>query len=301
MENIFWNMNLFVIVTVLSLVKYGVHGGCVADKTATVKPCFDQLKTNMESQNPTDINDFLCGDSQKDRLDCVIKGFNDCRDFKDESFIGDLKHASGFHAKDLFHVSSADEFCKCAPTFTCMEKIETEKLGIDLDEGPWEQIANQEYICGLGRNNIDCVAKSLPTCVDYLQYKHNETVGDNLEGHVDVNSLQYASNYAERQCKNWPDEDNDHVCTMKRVGWQSVEYCHDDIDHLVKDSDKICGMRSCVEKAMSTCPKGEMEYFIDAINVFSDTKISTVKCSSAKGIVASMFSTIFLCLVCILF
>lgn len=39
-------------------------------------------------------------------------------------------------------------FVECAPTFTCLKKVETEKLGIDLDEGPWEKVANQEYICG---------------------------------------------------------------------------------------------------------------------------------------------------------
>lgn len=302
MENMFWNGNLLLTVTVLLLVIHKIHCDCVADKTTELKTCFDKLKTSMDTEAPSDVNTFLCGDTQKERLECVIKHFNDCPAFVNESFIDDLKHtASGFHAKDLFHVDSADEFCKCSPTFSCLKKVETEKLGVELTEGPWKKIANQEYICGLGRINIDCVATSLPSCMDYLQYKHNKTVGENSEGRLDINSFQFASDYADRHCKTWPDDDIDHSCTMKRVGWNSVEVCYNQIDHLREVSDKICGMRTCIEKAMYTCPEGEMDYFIDAVNIFSETKISTDKCSSAVANVAPIFLTLLMFLLCILF
>lgn len=261
---------------------------CVDEKKAELKVCFDQLKKNMDEEAPEDVNDFLCSDSQKDRLDCVIRHFNACPDFKDETFIDGLKHStSGFHAHDLFHVASADEFCKCAPTHMCMEKVETDQLSMSLDEGPWSRIANQEYICGHGRNHIDCVAKSLPTCDGYLQYKHNKDLNTSNKPHdiykVNVANLEFASIYADKHCKNWPREVERSNCTSDRVGWRSVQICYDQVDSLRKEEQRKCAMRSCIEKAMFTCPKGEMDYFIDAVNVFSEIKASTKYCPSSSA------------------
>lgn len=42
----------------------------------------------------------------------MIKHFNDCPAFQNESFVDDLKHPpSKFFAKDLFYIQSADLFC----------------------------------------------------------------------------------------------------------------------------------------------------------------------------------------------
>lgn len=280
-----------------------IAGDCVSDKTAEVKVCFDQLKTDMMTEAPSDVNDFLCSDPHKDRLECVIDHFNACPAFKNEKFINDLKHtASNFHAMDLFHVSSADEFCKCAPTHMCMEKVETDKLYMEVDDGPWSKMANQEYICGLARNHIDCVAKSLPTCDDYLQYKHLGEVKVSNKSHdvYNVTTLEYASIYADKHCRNWPDEEKTTNCSTTRAAWKSVEICYRQANHLRERTDKSCALRICIERAMFTCPKGEMDYFIDAVNVFSDTKIDTVTCDSSACSVTAMFSAILMLALCML-
>ncbi|XP_060560567.1 uncharacterized protein LOC132720430 isoform X2 [Ruditapes philippinarum] len=298
MENMFGIMHILVIAAFL-LVDHGVIGGCVEDKTDVVKPCFDLLMTAMNSQKPKDVNDFLCSDSQKENLDCVIKGFHECPDFKKEAFIEGLKDSS-FKAIELFHVASADEFCECAATFTYMIEVESQ-LGKELRQGPWPKTANHEYICGVKRYKIDRVAKSLPVCADYLKYKHNETTGDNSNVHSNVKNFQYAAEYADKYCTKFPKGFND-TCSMERISWSSLELCHGQIDNLQKVTDQECQMRRCVALTMRTCPKGEMEYFIDAINVFSDVRISKDEtCSKASGFVASVLSTLVLCLICILF
>ncbi|KAH3809657.1 hypothetical protein DPMN_138032 [Dreissena polymorpha] len=47
-------------------------------------------------------------------------------------------------------------------------------------------------------------------------------------------------------------------------------------------------MRRCIEIYMSTCPPGDMDYFIDAINVFSKNKIKDTTCSSATVTIATV-------------
>lgn len=71
----------------------------------------------------------------------------------------------------------------------------------------------------LGRNYIDCVAKSLPTCTTYLQFKYNES----MEGSpVDfqVSSLEYAGIFAENRCKMWPDGKGTNSLSFD-VFWQN--------------------------------------------------------------------------------
>ena len=43
------------------LADHGVMCGCVEDKTAEVKPCFEQLMNAINTEEPKDINNFLCG------------------------------------------------------------------------------------------------------------------------------------------------------------------------------------------------------------------------------------------------
>ncbi|KAL4220538.1 hypothetical protein ACF0H5_020936 [Mactra antiquata] len=282
--------SMLAVMTVVVMV-YGTHAGCVDELKPKLKPCFDQLKNSMKTEAPSDVDSFFCSESQTDRLDCVIKNFNECPEFAKETFIEELKHStSDFRVYDLFHVKSAKEFCKCAPSSPCLEKVDVRRLSLPLSEGPWDKIANQEYICGVGFKHIDCVAKTLPACEEYFQYKHNESLKSNNsppETHmIDIGNFVYASDYADRHCKKWPSDDISHECTVKRAGWHSVIACNKMVKLMEYENDRTCGMRRCIEIDMATCPNNDMAYFIDAVNIFSDVKIDTTTCISSANVVA---------------
>ncbi|XP_052223069.1 uncharacterized protein LOC127838971 [Dreissena polymorpha] len=255
---------------------------CVDSIRMEVEACINPLKTDLASKIPTDVNNFLCGPNQRQRLDCVIQHFRQCPDLIAQDFIKTLRHVGAkFYAEDLFHIKNAEEFCMCVPTHGCLSEIDFDQMATKLElkhEHPWKSIANPAYICGLGLKNIECVGHS-PVCTQYLQHKHNDTA---------VKVAEYAHKFAKRQCKTYP-KDN-HKCTEKRVSWRSLAHCYDLVENIVDEEERKCGMRRCVEIDMSTCPPGDMEYFIDAINVLSENEISDKACSSANAAMATIFT-----------
>lgn len=269
--------------------------GCLDTKRKEVESCINQLRTGLVSKKTTDVNNFLCdatSATQKERLDCVIKYFRECKEVVPAEFLTMLRHVGAqFYAEDLFHLRSADEFCECAKTHHCLSELDFNQMAQELDlkhEYPWKHIANPEYICGRGLSNIDCVGRSLPVCTQYLQHKHNRTVQDAKVkvAWVNVADLEYAHTFAKKRCKIWP-EDN-HRCTEKRVRWHSLAGCTDLAQNFKDEEERKCGMRRCIEIYMSTCPPGDMDYFIDAINVFSKNKIKDTTCSSAIATIATV-------------
>jgi len=275
-----------------------------AEKQKAFHDCFDELKKDMMSPPlPADVNEFLCSDPHKERLECVIKALAECPSYLEKQEVKAFKDAkSDLSAKDLKYVSSADEFCKCAPTHGCLKKIETSKLGTELSDAPWNKLANMEYICGIGRKHIDCVANSLPGCSRYLQNKFNKSMAAYMQDYYDVSGLEFAAVFAEAHCKKWPNDKVNNGCPEKRVQWLSVEKCYGYALNYKDEEQRQCGLRKCVEKAMISCPTGSMEFFIDSVNVFGEYKITRQPCTiSASSVPLATLTSLLLTLYVSLF
>lgn len=274
--------------------------GCVEEKTAELKAYLDPLVAHLSAQTGPDITDILCSGPQKSRLDHVIQLFQSCPGFSNSSVIEELKHnTSAFSALELFHVASADDFCECATKQMCMKQVDTNSLYKALERGPWTRIANIEYICGVGSVHIDCIAPSITKCAAYLEFKHKQNA---FQLNLRITSLVHYIG----QCGKWS-VSKSLSCVKQRAGWKSTIFCHNQALNFAEDRDRTCGMRSCIEQAMSSCPDNQMTYFIDAVNVFSETRIDTDKCitySTGDHItvtMTSMLTTSLLYLICILF
>ncbi|XP_052783663.1 uncharacterized protein LOC128219748 [Mya arenaria] len=274
------------IIIVVLCVIVTCHAGCVEENKKTVEDVLNPLKEELAKKSPNDVPDFLCMTEHKASLDKIIKHFNNCTDFVDEAFIKELKHASAkVFADDLFHIKSANEFCKCLPTLPCLNEIDLGKMSRTQNNNTvWKELAEPAYICGLARKDIECVGNSMPTCTRYLQYKYNKTVSSSMTAWFDISSLEYAHRFAQNHCKHWPDVK--HTCSQKRSKWYSIEVCVKYAATLKDDKDRMCGMRKCAEKYMTTCPAGDMEYFIDSVNVFAEHKLMTTPCQIAMATVA---------------
>lgn len=55
-------------------------------------------------------------------------------------------------------------------------------------------------------------------------------------------------------------------------------------------------MRKCIERAMVTCPPPDMDYFIDAANVFAEHRIETQPCALSSSSMVTMTTANFLVL-----
>lgn len=151
----------------------------------------------------------------------------------------------------------------------------------------------------VGRVHIDCIAPSITKCAAYLEFKHKQNASQlNLR----ITSLVHYIG----QCGKWS-VSKSLSCVKQRAGWKSTIFCHNQALNFAEYRDRTCGMRSCIEQAMSSCPDNQMTYFIDAVNVFSETRIDTDKCitySTGDHItvtMTSMLTTSLLYLICILF
>ncbi|WAR28507.1 hypothetical protein MAR_014211 [Mya arenaria] len=243
------------IIIVVLCVIVTCHAGCVEENKKTVEDVLNPLKEELAKKSPNDVPDFLCMTEHKASLDKIIKHFNNCTDFVDEAFIKELKHASAkVFADDLFHIKSANEFCKCLPTLPCLNEIDLGKMSRTQNNNTvWKELAEPAYICG-------------------------------MTAWFDISSLEYAHRFAQNHCKHWPDVK--HTCSQKRSKWYSIEVCVKYAATLKDDKDRMCGMRKCAEKYMTTCPAGDMEYFIDSVNVFAEHKLMTTPCQIAMATVA---------------
>ena len=55
---------------------------------------------------------YIFNSAQMPQVQCIIKKFEMCPEFQNETFIDELKHTkSGFHVKELFYVDSAVTYC----------------------------------------------------------------------------------------------------------------------------------------------------------------------------------------------
>lgn len=270
-------VKLTIAYVVLSLVLGQTAAGCEDDNTTALRTCFESLKDDLLDQDPANTTEFFCGADQKERLQCVIEHFVACPELKNSSYIRDLQTSrTSFHVLELFTVASADDFCDCSWHGTCVVEIDADLLFQSLDGWPWTRMVNLVYTCGAAQTNIHCASSAPPKCAEYLQFKKDD---------LDIDTLKQVSTLANKRCRASSASMN-LDCTTQRARWKTVALCYNQSQNFRSEQDRACGSRSCVEQYMGSCPDGEMERFIDVVNIVNKEKIDTESCRMNSAVQA---------------
>lgn len=255
--------------------------GCVDDYKDALKECLDPL--NAAIKGKVDVNEVFCRQDHRAGLDCVIKYLKNCTDLLEDPSVKEFQK-DDFMAEDLTKVTSAENFCECAPTLQCLQQI-VFKNGFMAAQGssPWKQI-DGPYVCGSKKTSIECVAKSLPGCTMYLQHKRPDFTDD------DAIAVRHTPDFTKKYCsKVDKDYSKNMNCTREKSEVHTLPHCVREVK-LRKDlRQRVCGQYNCIIREMGPCKKEWVDFFIETINVYSNEKIPLEGCPTS-GAVSSVFS-----------
>lgn len=257
--------------------------GCVEEFKDALKECLDPLKAAMDGN--ADVNEVFCKPSHRAGLSCVIKYLKNCTDLLEEPFVASFKKGD-FKAEDLLEVTSAENFCACAPTMQCLDQI-VFKNGFMAPQGelPWKQV-DAPYVCGSKKTSIECVARSLPGCKMYLQHKRQDfTDADAL---AVQNMPDFIQNHCSKVDKNYSQFMN---CTRDRSQAHSLPICVHEVKLRPDMEKRVCGQLNCILNEMEPCSRESVDFFLETINVYMNETIPHTKCP-VSGAVSSMFSLV---------
>lgn len=271
------------IYSIVSLGIISLSHGCVNEYKEGLKECMDPLKAAITGS--VDINEVFCRPDHRAGLNCVIKFLKNCTQLLEEPFVASFQK-DDFTAEDLTQVTSAENFCACAPTLQCLQQI-TFKNGFMASQGtsPWKQI-DAPYVCGSKKTSIECVARSLPGCKMYLQHKRQDFSDD------DALAVQKMPDFIQNHCSK---VDENYASFMKCTREKSQIHTLPDCAHETKlrpDMEKrVCGQLDCILREFEPCSMDSVKLYIETINVYQNETIPLTKCS-ASGAVGSMFSLV---------
>lgn len=258
--------------------------GCVSEYKSALKECMDPLKSAISGQN-VDVNDVFCRPNHRAGLNCVIKYLRNCTELLEDPYVSSFQKGD-FAAEDLTKVTSAEVFCKCAPTLQCLEQL-VFKNGFMASQGtsPWKQI-HAPYVCGSKKPSIECVSSSLPACTMYLQHKHPAFTAD------DAIAVEKAPEFAGKYCSK---VDKDYAknmnCTRERSQVHTLPFCVREVKLREDLRQRVCGQFNCIIREMEPCKYEWVEFFIETINVYTNEPIPLTGCP-VSGAVSSVFSLV---------
>lgn len=271
-----------------------VSHACPAQTTVELEHCVTALVSELSDSD--DVNEIFCSESHRKKLGCVIERLHQCPDSLGESFMTEFQHGD-FKAAELLTVTSADIFCdKCVPALHCLKQVDFENgFMVAHNRSLWKQI-NPKYVCGDHKSDIECVARGLPECTRYLQYKKKSFTDD------DAMAVQNTPRFIADQCHRIALELQQATeCTTDTS--LVLQKCSEMAEDYREESKQVCGVRHCIAMEMEQCQPDWVEMFVESINAYRNEKIPMKPCpaSGTVTIATSVFTVLLALLISISF